>query len=86
MTVFGDRTFKEVIKFKRGFPGWPAVKNLPANPGDTRDTGSIPGLGRPPEGRCGNPLFLPGESPWTEESGRLKFIGSQRVGHLTEAT
>ena len=27
------------------------------------------------------PVFLPGESPWTEEPGRLQFIGSQRVGH-----
>ena len=27
------------------------------------------------------PVFLPGESPWTEESGRLKSTGSQRVGH-----
>ena len=27
------------------------------------------------------PVFLPGESPWTEESGRLKSMGSQRVGH-----
>ena len=27
------------------------------------------------------PVFLPGESPWTEEPGGLQFIGSQRVGH-----
>ena len=27
------------------------------------------------------PVFLPGESPWTEEPGGLEFIGSQRVGH-----
>jgi len=32
------------------------VKNLPANVGDIRDTGSIPGLGRSPGGRRGNPL------------------------------
>ena len=32
------------------------VKNLPANAGDIRDTGSIPGLGRSPEGMHGNPL------------------------------
>ena len=32
------------------------VKNLPANAGDTRDTGSIPGLGRSPGGGNGNPL------------------------------
>ena len=27
------------------------------------------------------PVFLPGESPWTEEPGRLQSTGSQRVGH-----
>ena len=32
------------------------VKNLPANAGDVRDIGSIPGLGRSPRGRHGNPL------------------------------
>ena len=32
------------------------VKNLPAKARDTRDAGSIPGLGRPPGGRHGNPL------------------------------
>ena len=32
------------------------VKNLPANAGDVRDVGSIPGLGRSPGGGHGNPL------------------------------
>ena len=32
------------------------VKNLPANAGDIRDEGSIPGSGRSPEGEHGNPL------------------------------
>ena len=32
------------------------VKNPPANAGDIRDAGSIPGLGRPPGGGHGNPL------------------------------
>ena len=32
------------------------VKNLPANAGDIRDVGSIPGLERCPRGRHGNPL------------------------------
>ena len=34
----------------------PAVKSLPANAGDIRDTGSTPGLGRAPGGKHGNPL------------------------------
>ena len=32
------------------------VMNLPANAGDERDVGSIPGLGRSPGGGNGNPL------------------------------
>ena len=32
------------------------VKNLPANTGDVRDSGSILGSGRSPEGGHGNPL------------------------------
>ena len=52
------------------------VKNLPANAGDLRDAGSIPGLGRSPGGGHGNPLqysclenphgqrSLEGYSPW----------------------
>ena len=32
------------------------VKNLPANSGDIRDVGSIPGSGRSPGGGHGNPL------------------------------
>ena len=32
------------------------VKNPPANAGDVRDMGSIPGLGRSPGGGNGNPL------------------------------
>ena len=27
------------------------------------------------------PVFLPGESPWTEEPGGLQSIGLQRIGH-----
>ena len=27
------------------------------------------------------PVFLPAESPWTEETGGLQPMGSQRVGH-----
>ena len=32
------------------------VKNLPGNGGDARDSGSVPGLGRPPGVRNGTPL------------------------------
>ena len=39
-----------------GFPDGTMVKNLPANAGDIRNLGSIPGLGRSPGGGNGNPL------------------------------
>ena len=38
------------------------VKNPPANAGDIRDMGLIPGSGRPPAEGNGNPVPLPGES------------------------
>ena len=60
------------------------VKNLPANAGDTGDAGLIPGWGRSPGVRAWQPtpVLLPGESPWTEELGRLQSIGLQRAGHF----
>ena len=39
-----------------GFPGGAVVNNLPANAGDARDMGSIPGLGRYPGVGNDNPL------------------------------
>ena len=41
-----------------GLPRWypQVVKNLPANAGDTGDSGLIPGSGRSPGRRNGNPL------------------------------
>ena len=58
------------------------VKNLPANAGDVRDTGSIPGLRRSPGGGHGNPtpVILAWRSPWTEEPGRMQSMGSKREG------
>ena len=39
-----------------GFPGGSVVKNLPADAGDARDVGLIPGLGRSLGEGNGNPL------------------------------
>ena len=39
-----------------GFPGGSVVKNLPANAGDMRDLGSVPGLARSPGEGNGNPF------------------------------
>ena len=43
---------------------------------NAEDLGLIPGLGRSPgEGQAKKPpVFLPGESPWTEEPGRLSTV------------
>ena len=41
---------------EKGFPDGSVVKNLPANSGDTADTGFISGLGKSPRGGNGNPL------------------------------
>ena len=58
------------------------VKNPPANAGDARDTGLIPGSGRSPGGGNGtHSSILAWEIPWTEEPGRLQSIASQRVRH-----
>ena len=40
----------------KGFPGGPMVKNPPANAGEAKDSGSIPGLERSPGIGNGNPL------------------------------
>ena len=58
------------------------VKNLPANAGDARDEGSIPGSGRSPgEERATHPSILAWKMSWTVESGRLQSMASQRVRH-----
>ena len=65
-----------------GFPGGYTVKSPPASAGDTRDSGSTPGLGRSPGGGHGNPLqYSCLENPWTEEPGGLHSMQSRRVGH-----
>ena len=53
------------------------MKKMPANAGDVRDSGSIPGLGNPlEEGMAIHPAFLSGEFPQTEEPLGLQSIGS----------
>ena len=50
------------------------VKKLPANAGDIRDLGLIPGLGRPPWRRSwqSTPIFLPGEAHGQRSLGGLQ--------------
>ena len=56
------------------------VKNLLANSGDTRDMGSIPGLGRSSEGGHGNPLqYSCLENPMDRGAWRATVDGLQKV-------
>ena len=58
------------------------VKNPPANAGDIRDVGSIPGSGRSRGGGHGNPLqycFL--EIPMDRGAWQVMIQGSQRIRH-----
>ena len=51
------------------------------NAGDKRDAGSIPGSGRSPRaGHATHSSILAWRIPWTEGSGGLQCVGSQRVG------
>ena len=62
------------------------VKNPPANVGDTRIGGSIPGLEDPlEESRATHCSVLAWRIPRTEEPSRLQPIGSNRV-RQTEKT
>ena len=58
------------------------VKNLSAKARDIRDLGLIPGWGRCPGGRHGNPLqYSCWRIPWTEEPGGLQSMGLHRARH-----
>ena len=57
-----------IFNILRDFPGGSDVKESLRNAGDPS---SIPG----------SPLQHSCRIPWTEESGRLQSMGSQKVGH-----
>ena len=68
------------ILILQDFSGGTVIKNLPANAGDTRDLGLMPGLGRFPGGGNGNPIqysFL-GNSM---DRGAWQALGLQRAEH-----
>ena len=64
------------------------VKNLPANAGDSRDMGLIPGLGRSPGEGNGNPLrYSRLENPMCRGAWQATVLGvtkSQTPGDMTE--
>ena len=58
------------------------LKNLPANAGDARDTGSIPGSGGSPGVENGNSLQYSCLENSLDRGARwVQSMGSQRVGH-----
>ena len=54
------------------------VKNLPSNARDIRDPGREDPLEK---GVATHPRILARGAPWTEETGGLQSMGSQRVRH-----
>ena len=70
---------RKLLPFFKGFPGGSDGKESACNVGDL---GSIP-VGKIPleKGLATHSSILAWRIPWTEESGRLQSIGSQRVGH-----
>ena len=59
------------------------VKNPPANVGDVRDEGSVPGSGRPPGGKHSNPLQY---SCLENPHGQRSLVGYSPWGHKESYT
>ena len=64
-----------------GFPGTSASKESANNAGDLAGFDPLVGKILWRKAWQPTPVFLPGESPWTEDPGELRSMGSQRVGH-----
>ena len=62
------------------------VKNPPANAGDARDEGSIPGEDSLEENMATHSSILARRIPWSEDPGRLRSTMSQRVEHKRLST
>ena len=70
-----------------GYPGGARVKDPPANAGDIRDMGLIPGLGRCPGEGHGNPLqYSCLGNPMGRRAWRCTVHGVHRESEMTEAT
>ena len=68
----------------KGASGGAGGKEPTCNTGDVKRHGFNPWVGKLPWRRAcpPTPVFLPGESPWTEETGGLHSVGSQRGTQL----
>ena len=77
------------LHLTQDFPGGSVVKNLPANAGDARDMGLIPGSGRSPDRvMATHSSILAWEIPWTEEPGGLQIprIAKSQTNWAAEST
>ena len=70
---------------RAAFSGGSAVKNSPANAGDEMQVPSLGWEDPLEEGMTTIPVFLPGESPWTEEPGRLHGVAKSRTQMSNQA-
>ena len=68
-----------ILLSMRGFPDGSAVKNLPVM--QEMQVQSLGGEDPPEKRTATDSSTLAWRIPWTEESGRLQSMGSQRVGH-----
>ena len=63
-----------------GLPWWLSGKESACNTGNTRDASSIPKGGRSLEKEMAiHSSILAWETPWTEEPGGLRSMGSQEL-------
>ena len=78
--ILWSTSAKDSYPLMEGYPGGSDGKESTCSVGDL---GLILELGSLLSWRRAwqtTPVFLPGKSPWTEESGELQSMGSQRVG------
>ena len=70
---------KNNVKYLWGFPGGTVVKKLPANAENLGDVGLILVLDDSLECEMAtHSSILAWEMQWTEESGKLQYMGSQK--------
>ena len=77
------RIHYEINSIYHSFPGCTSGKEPTCQCRRCLRQGIFPWVGKIPWRRAWQPtpVFLPGESPWTEEPGGLQSIGLQRVRH-----
>ena len=72
--------FQGLAEFTLGFPSGSVIKNPPANAGDARDVGSIPGSGRSPGVGNGHPLqYFCLENPMNRGAWRATVHGVAKI-------